>query len=171
MSNFLYITNISGKSMDYKFCGTALEAAKSLGYAFYSVANRSNSTAESIEEDEQKYGVKLLHFDLIRSPFSLKNYKAYKQLCKIIRENNIDYIHCNTPVGGILGRLAAKKCKIKNVIYQAHGFHFYEGAPKKNWLLYYRVEKWLARHTDALITINHEDYEFAKRKIKLRNTE
>ncbi len=169
MSIILHVANIAGKRMSYGFVGTAIEAAHSLGYEFYGVANRSLSSAEEIKEDEEKYGVRLFHVDLNRSPFSFQNIKAYKQLCKIISENEIDYIHCNTPVGGILGRLAGKKCGVKKVIYQAHGFHFYKGAPKKNWLLYYPVEKWLAHYTDALITINQEDYELAKAKLKPRN--
>lgn len=168
MSRILYISNIAGKKMSYGFVGTAIEAAKSMGIEFYCVSNRSKATPEDIREDEEKYGVKLLHFDLARSPFSLQNIKAYKQLCNIIREYKIDYIHCNTPVGGLLGRLAGKKCKVKKVIYQAHGFHFYKGAPLRNWLLYYPVEKWLAHYTDLLITINQEDYALAKKKIKAK---
>lgn len=170
MSNVLYISNIGKKRMAYGFLGTSIEAAKMLNMGFFAVANRSESTVDDIMADEEKYNVKLLHADIARSPFAFrKNYRAYKQIVKIIRENNIDYIHCNTPVGGILGRLAGKKCKVKKVIYQVHGFHFYKGAPKKNWLLYYPVEKWLARYTDALITINKEDFEFAKEKFRLRN--
>ena len=169
MKNILYIANIGGKRMSYTFSGTSIEAAKLLNMNFSSVANRSKSTDEEIKADEEKYKVRLFHADIARSPFAFrKNYLAYKQIVKIIRENNIDYIHCNTPVGGILGRLTGKKCKVKKVIYQVHGFHFYKGAPKKNWLLYYPVEKWLARYTDALITINKEDFEFAKSKLKLR---
>lgn len=169
MSNVLYISNIGKKRMSYGFLGTSIEATKLLDMNFLAVANRSESTPDDIKADEEKYNIRLLHADIARSPFAIrKNYRAYKQLVKIIRENNIDYIHCNTPVGGILGRLAGKKCKVKKVIYQVHGFHFYKGAPKKNWLLYYPVEKWLARYTDALITINKEDFEFAKEKIKLR---
>jgi len=155
--------------MSYGFVGSALEAAKSLNFVFFAGANRAQAAADDIRCDEEKYGVHLLHIPMCRSPFSYQNVKAYKQLCKIIRENKIDYIHCNTPVGGMLGRLAGKKCGVKKVIYQAHGFHFYKGAPKKNWLLYYPIEKWLARYTDALITINQEDYEIAQKKFKLRN--
>ncbi len=169
MGKILYITNFGGKRMSYAFSGTAIEASRELNLDFYSVANRSKSTLQDMKEDEEKYGVKLFHIDLVRSPFSLKNIKAYKQLVKIIKENDIDYIHCNTPVGGLLGRLAGKKCKVKKIIYQVHGFHFYKGAPKKNWLLYYPIEKWLARYTDALITINKEDFEFASEKIKFKN--
>ena len=168
MKRLLYISNVSGKNMSYSFAGSAIEAAKSLGLEFYTAANRSKAPLEERQADEEKYGIKLLHFDLSRSPFSLQNVKAYRQLCDIIRENKIDFIHCNTPVGGLLGRLAGKKCKVKKVIYQAHGFHFYKGAPLLNWLLYYPVEKWLARYTDVLITINQEDYELAKKTMNAK---
>lgn len=168
-NRLLYISNIAGKRMTGSFNGTAIAAAQDLGKEFICVANRSKATESDTKLDEEKWGIRLLHIDLSRSPYNLiQNYKAYKQLVKIIQEYEIEYIHCNTPVGGILGRLAGKKCKVKKVIYQAHGFHFYKGAPKKNWLVYYPVEKWLAHYTDALITINSEDFELAKSKLKLR---
>lgn len=101
-----------------------------------------------------------------RSPFSPKNLGAYKQLKKIIGEGSYDVIHCNTPVGGVVGRLAARKSRKRGtkVFYTAHGFHFYQGAPKKNWLIWYPVEKFMCRHTDKLITINEEDYQLARSK-------
>ena len=169
MLKLLYISNIAGKKLSLSFLGSAMYASQELGYEFHSVANRSASTEEQTKADEAEFGIKLHHIDLARTPYSPKNIKAYKQLCKIIRDEQIDYIHCNTPTGGLLGRLAGKKCKVKKVIYQVHGFHFYKGAPKFNWLVYYPIEKWLAHHTDALITINQEDYELAKNKFHLRN--
>ncbi len=101
-----------------------------------------------------------------RSPFSPKNLGAYKQLKKIIDEGGYDVVHCNTPVGGVVGRLAARKARKRGtkVFYTAHGFHFYKGAPKKNWLIWYPVEKFMCRHTDKLITINEEDYQLARSK-------
>ena len=101
-----------------------------------------------------------------RSPFSPKNFGAYKQLKKIIDEGSYDVIHCNTPVGGVLGRLAARKARKHGtkVFYTAHGFHFYKGAPKKNWLIWYPVEKFMCCYTDKLITINEEDYQLAQSK-------
>lgn len=168
MKKILYISNIAGSKASVNFFGTALRAAKRLGMDFYVVANRSASNPEQITADEKEYGVHLLHADISRSPVSLSNIKAYKQICEIIKKYDIDYIHCNTPVGGLLGRLAGKKCKVKKVIYQAHGFHFYKGAPLKNWLIYYPIEKWLAHYTDAIITINKEDYERAQ-GFRLRN--
>lgn len=99
-----------------------------------------------------------------RNPLKPGNLKAYTKLKKVIDAGGYDIIHCHTPVGAMLTRLAAKQAR-KNgtkVFYTAHGFHFYKGAPAINWLLYYPVEKWLSRYTDVLITINKEDYERAK---------
>ncbi len=105
-----------------------------------------------------------------RSPFSPKNLKAYRQLKKIIEEGGYDVVHCNTPVGGVLGRLAARKARRHGtkVFYTAHGFHFYQGAPKKNWLIWYPVEKFMCRCTDKLITITGEDYELARKKLHVQ---
>lgn len=109
-------------------------------------------------------------FDLpfSRSPFSKKNVEALKKLKSIIDSGQYDIISCNTPVGGLVTRLAARQARRNGskVFYTAHGFHFYKGAPKKNWLIYYPIEKFMAHLTDILITITKEDYELAKRKFK-----
>ena len=99
-----------------------------------------------------------------RNPLKPRNIKAYKNLKKIIDEGEYDIIHCHTPVGAMLTRLAARNARKKGtkIIYTAHGFHFYKGAPIINWLLYYPVEKYLSYFTDVLITINKEDYNRAK---------
>lgn len=102
--------------------------------------------------------------DIERSPLAKANLKAYRELKQIISESEFDLIHCHTPVASILTRLAARNARKKGtkVMYTAHGFHFYKGAPLINWLLYYPAERFCAHFTDALITINHEDYERAK---------
>ncbi|MGI6195861.1 MAG: glycosyltransferase family 4 protein [Eubacteriales bacterium] len=167
MKKILFISNIANKVGSFSMA--ALNASKELGVEFHIAANWSSAVAGQLEKDTTEYGIHIHHLDLARSPYSRHNITAYKQLVNLIKKEEIDCVHCNTPVGGILGRLAAKKCGVKKVIYQAHGFHFYKGAPKKNWLLYYPIEKWLAHYTDALITINQEDYEIAKSRFKLRN--
>ena len=99
-----------------------------------------------------------------RNPFKPGNIKAYRQLKKVIDEGNYDIIHCHTPVGAMLTRLAAGDARKKGskVFYTAHGFHFYKGASLINWLLFYPGERILARKTDVLITITHEDYKRAQ---------
>lgn len=99
-----------------------------------------------------------------RNPFKAGNLTAYKKLKQIIDTGHYDIIHCHTPVGAALARLAAREARKKGtrVIYTAHGFHFYKGAPLLNWLIFYPVERWLAHDTDVLITINQEDYQRAQ---------
>lgn len=109
---------------------------------------------------ELSYVDKKFNLPIERTPISVKNLKAYKELKKIIDNNHYKIIHCHTPMGGLLTRLSAHRSRRygTKVIYTAHGFHFYEGAPIINWLVYYPIERWLARYTDCLITINKEDY-------------
>lgn len=104
--------------------------------------------------------------DILRSPFSIRNFKAYLQLKKIIEENDYNIIHVHTPMGAFLGRLAAKKARKKGtkVIYTAHGFHFFKGSKKLNWMLYYPIELLQADDMDAIVTINQEDFELAQKK-------
>ena len=113
-----------------------------------------------------EYPDKVFSVPFQRSPFDYRNLRAYRELKKILASEHYDVIHCNTPVGGLLTRLAARPYRKQGtqVFYTAHGFHFYKGAPKKNWLIYYPIEKWMSRYTDKLITITTEDYELAKQK-------
>lgn len=122
-------------------------------------------------EEEIPYCEEHFEIEFERSPFKISNIKAYKELKKIIDEGNYDIIECNTPVASVLTRMATKKTRKQNntrVIYIAHGFHFYKGAPLINWLTFYPVEKHLSKYTDDLITINEEDFEFAKDKMKAK---
>ncbi|HFM7194041.1 TPA: glycosyltransferase family 4 protein, partial [Enterococcus faecium] len=145
----------------------SMMAAKQTGLEFYIAGNWKYKSDEERKADEVKYGIKIYQVDFYRNPLNLKNIKAYHQIVEIIKNEKIDIIHCNTPIGGVVGRIAGLKCKVKKVIYQAHGFHFYSGAPKINWFIYYPMERWLAHYTDVLITINHEDYTLAQ-KLRLR---
>lgn len=107
-----------------------------------------------------------------RNPFHTHNLKALRQIKKIINQYNFDIIHCHTPVGGVIARIAnrmSKHYKSTKMIYTAHGFHFFKGAPLKNWVIYYPIEKICSHYTDILITINKEDYKIAQ-KFKLKKT-
>lgn len=142
-------------------------------YLKYFKENGYRVDVASNGDEEIKYCDKHFNLNFNRSPFKLSNIKVYNELKKIINEGNYDIIHCHTPVASVLTRLAAKKARKQKtrVIYTAHGFHFYKGAPLKNWILYYPLEKYLAKYTDTLITINEEDYNLAKRKFKAKEIE
>ena len=111
--------------------------------------------------------------DFQRSPLKKDNIKSFLELKRIINEGNYDIVHCHTPVAAMLTRLAARKARKKGtrVIYTAHGFHFFKGAPLKNWLIYFPVEWVCSFFTDTLITINTEDFEFAKKHLHAKRTE
>ncbi len=105
---------------------------------------------------------------LVRSPFSPGNIKGYKDMKKLLSENKYDIIWTNEPVMGVVTRLAARAAR-KNgttVLYMAHGFHFFKGAPLFNWLLWAPLEYFMSRFNDVLVTINWEDYNRAKKYMK-----
>lgn len=127
---------------------------KTMGYEVHTAANQHQPLAEA---DVQHT------IAVARSPFSRGNLRAYRQLKAILAANEYELIHCHTPLGGVLGRLAARAARKRGtkVVYTAHGFHFCKGAPLLNWLVYYPIERLLAYWTDVLITINEEDYRLA----------
>jgi len=100
-----------------------------------------------------------------RFPLSIGNTRVYQRLRQLIEGEEYALIHSHTPVGGMIARLCARAARRQGtrMIYTAHGFHFFKGAPLRNWLLYYPVERFLARHTDLLITINREDHQRARK--------
>lgn len=114
---------------------------------------------------EIPYCDRFVNIDFARSPFSKQTLVAYRQLRELFTRERFDIVHTHTPVGGVLTRLAARDARRAGtkIIYTAHGFHFYKGAPLANWLLWYPVERVMSRFTDVLITINKEDYGRAKR--------
>ncbi len=166
MKKMLYILNIANRVNNFSY--TSMKAAQDLGIEYHIAGNWNYANEQERVEDEKRYGIHIYQIDFIRAPYHPGNIKAYKQLKKIVENEKFDVIHCNTPIGGIVGRLVGKSCKTPKVIYQAHGFHFYKGAPIFNWLVYYPIERILAKKTDVLITINNEDYKLAH-KFHLRN--
>lgn len=117
-----------------------------------------------------RYCDKFIETPFSRSPKSPDNVQAYRQLKKLLAEERYDIILCNTPMGGIVTRLAAKKTRKQGtrVIYMAHGFHFYKGSSSKSWMIFYPIEKFMAKKCDLLITVNKEDYALAQKKFSKR---
>lgn len=146
-----------------------IQLLKELGYTVHVAANFQEEDAvmqeraDEFKQQLQQDGIEVIDLPFHRQPLAKDNYTAYRKLTQLMNQEEYDVIHCHSPVGGALGRLAARHARKKGtkVIYTAHGFHFFEGASPKNWLLYYPVEKFLSAFTDCLITINPEDYQQA----------
>ncbi|RKD34845.1 glycosyltransferase family 4 protein [Lacrimispora algidixylanolytica] len=139
----------------------------SLGYEIHYASNYNtpiygNDNSRLDETDIIRHQI-----DFVRSPFRLSNIKLLRDLVKLMKEEQFVLIHCHTPMGGVLGRLAACISKCGVVMYTVHGFHFYQGAPLMNRLMYKTMEWLLAHVTDVLVTINEEDYQAAL-KFKLK---
>ena len=135
MKKVLFIATVTGHIN--RFHLPYLELFKKKGWKTY-VATGDDIPVDNFCDQKIKVPIS-------RSPYKINNLKAIKQLRKIIDKEHFDIIHCHTPMGGVVARLAAKKAR-KNgtrVIYTAHGFHFFTGAPLKNWLLFYPIEKYL----------------------------
>lgn len=123
-----------------------------------------------LRSDLTEMGVTCHHIDFDRNVMNLsKAWKAYAQVKKIVKENKYAFVHCHSPIGGVVGRIVGHELGVK-VIYTAHGFHFYDGAPKRNWMVYYPIEKFLSRWTDILITINKEDFKRAEECLHAKKT-
>ncbi len=114
------------------------------------------------DELKEKFGFNMIEIPMERKPLKLTNFKAYKKLKQLHTENKYELIYCQQPVGGMLGRFLGKKFKIP-VIYTAHGFFFFKGNGKLKNLIYKTAEKYMAKHTDILITMNQEDFEAAQK--------
>lgn len=121
----------------------------------YEVHVAANDGATRVDEADKQYDL-----SIDRSPFSLDNIKAIRELRAILEKEKYCLVHCHTAMGSVVARLAAKDLR-KNglkVLYTAHGFHFFKGSPIKYWILYYPMEKYLSAFTDGIVTINQEDH-------------
>lgn len=130
------------------------------------------SASEGVPVCYLEWGCKIYPLSCTRVPMDLGNVKAIKEIRHLVKRNRYDIVHCHTPVAAVCTRLACNQYRRKGlkVFYTAHGFHFYSGAPLKNWLIYYPVEWICSFMTDTLITINNEDYKRAKRRFHAKNT-
>lgn len=158
MKKVLIITTVSGFLL--KFEKENVKILQEMGYEVHYAANSFNQMYRYEEGALEKINVTFHHIDIEKSPFNVvANFKALKQLCRLVKSEGISLIHCHTPVGGLLGRLTGAWCKKLHVIYTCHGYHFYKGGSFFTNSIYYLIEKTLARFTDAIVLINREDYE------------
>lgn len=173
MKKFLMVATVP--SMIGQFNMDNLHLLLNLGYEVHVACNFKDTsvwTSERIDlfkEQLLEFGIRYIQIEFARNPYDMvRLVKSYKELRSLLMQEQYKGLHCHTPVAGMIARLAAHGTKTK-VIYTAHGFHFYKGAPLKNWCIYYPVEKICSYMTDILITINKEDFAFAERKMKAKS--
>ncbi len=163
----LYITTIGGTMNFFK---TFIKGLVEDGHTVDMACNDSVSKPADMYSE---IGCKIYSISTSRSPFSKGNITAIKQIRNLVEKNGYDIVHCHTPLAAMATRLACIKARKKGlrVIYTAHGFHFYKGAPIKNWMIYYTIEKICSLWTDVLVTINKEDYHFSSKHMHAKRVE
>lgn len=156
MLKILYVTTISNTVNAFLIphINMLIEQGHQVDVAF--------NIVQDVDPEIVKMGCTVNQIEFQRSPLNYKNVVAYKKLRDLITSEKYDLVHTHTPTASAIVRLACRNIEKVKVIYTAHGFHFYKGAPIQNWLIYYPIEKWLSKYTDLLITINNEDFERAK---------
>lgn len=157
----LIVTAVAGFLQ--KFEMKNVELLKESGYEIHYATNIKNTVYDYDADELRLEGVIVHNIPIKQSPFNIISIViSIKKLRHLIRNEGVELIHCHTPFGGLAARLAAKRFKNVKVIYTVHGFYFYKGCSTLKYRVFYRIEKWLAKYTDVIITINHEDYEAAK---------
>lgn len=164
-------------SMISQFNMINIEVLKNKNYDIDIACNFNNGNniddkeKERFKKELKDKGINYFQIDFTRNAFNIFGHiKAYKQIKKLKNKNSYALVHCHMPIVAFLTRLAFKKDKDKTrVLYTAHGFHFFKGAPILNWILYYPLEYIASYWTDTLITINHEDYNRSKNHFKAKN--
>lgn len=157
----LLVTTVSGFIPQFEMKHVKL--LQDMGFEVHYAANYHTPSYGKDNHRLDGTGIIRHQVDFIRSPFKPANITVYRQLRTLMLQEHFDLIHCHTPMGGVMARLAAHATHTGPVIYTAHGFHFYKGAPLPNWLCYYPMERFLSHFTDQQICINQEDYARAKK--------
>lgn len=143
-----------------------IKTLKDMGYEVHCAGNANNKNKIDNEKSFMELGTIFHQIDFSsNSPLSKESYYAFKQLKKMLKEEQFDLIHCHTPIVGAITRVAAIPFRRRGttVIYTSHGFYFHKGSKKKTWLVYNTIEKIMSIFCDAIITINNEDYIAAKK--------
>lgn len=155
-------------SMIESFNRDNIRTLQNMGYEVHVATNfewgsmYSTEKVERVKQSLREEGVTLFQIDFERDIKKMNGHvRAFQQLKRVMTTNSYAFIHCHSPIGGVIGRLVARQTDTP-CMYTAHGFHFFKGSPSLNWMLYYPVERTLARLTDTIVTINQEDFSRAQ---------
>lgn len=169
MRKVLLVSHVSGFIPQFEMNNVRI--LQSLGCEVHYASNFENPSYGDDNRRLEGTGIICHQIDFVRSPYSLKNLTAYRQLKRLMEEYDFALVHCHNPISAVLTRISARATRTAPVIYTAHGFHFYKGAPLHMWLFYGTMEWILSFLTSGLICINQEDYEFARRHFHCRRVD
>lgn len=150
MKKALIVSNSSG--LVTLFLDNDVRILKELGFEVECACN-TKYPDKNTDEFFDTYKIKVHHIDF---PIRELNPKlllcAYKKLNKLIKEGNYQIVHCHSTIAAALTRQCTKNNKKIKVIYTSHGFPFYEGNKGKKAKLFYAVENYYSKYTNAILT-------------------
>ncbi|HEY9363169.1 MAG TPA: glycosyltransferase [Chitinophagaceae bacterium] len=91
-----------------------------------------------------------------RSLNVVKDYKAYHNLKRIIRDFKPDIVHTHAAKPGAVGRMAAKAMNVPVVLHTYHGHVFHSYFNKLKTASFIQIERYLAGISDGIIAISEQ---------------
>ena len=140
-----------------------LDAARKRGWRVHVACHVTRSREELL-----KHADEVFDFPFKRFPLHPANAVALVRLMRLMNQNRYALVHTHNPTGGFVGRLAATLARPRPVrVYTAHGFHFHKYGGRISNVLYKVVEGFAGRFlSDAVLTINREDFETAQGTVR-----
>lgn len=159
MKKALIVTALSG--FIRSFLTNDIKTLQSMGYEIHCAANKNHNGADGMGAYFKENNIIFHQVSFLSNkPLSKETLSSYIELKKIIDKENYDLVHVHTPITGVLTRLICRKKRKHGmkVIYTTHGLYFHKYSSKKSWIIFRTIENWMSKYSDAIITINREDY-------------
>lgn len=149
----------------FHFLWDDIDMLNSMGYNIYAIGDNGKNEDYTLKIMAEK-NVTFIDAKIdAKSPFTRNNLDYYNKVRKLLKEQHFDLVHCHTPIVGLIVRWAARGYRKRGtkVIYTTHGLAFTHLSSRKEYMVYHSIESFASRFCDAIITINKEDYESAKK--------
>ncbi len=139
-------------------------------YSLMEMAVKKGIETELVAGDEEVLaqardrGLNVVPFREIIRPISpWRDVMAVRKLADLLKCRQYDFVHTHTSKGGAVGRLAARKAGTSVVVHTVQGYSFHEFSGSVSTTAYSRIEKYLARSCDRIISVNEHDREMSLR--------
>jgi len=109
-----------------------------------------------LPEEARKRGLRVAIIPHLKNEINLVNdWLAFKEIGTLLKREGFTIVHTHNSKAGILGRVAAKMCKVPIIVHTMHSCVF--RYPNLNFLarrFFYLLEKYAAGITDKIIAIS-----------------
>jgi len=130
------------------------EGLKARGLDVVIITGESLEPEESIDGFREMTGIPIHIIPELKREISLKkDLSTLFALIKAIKRESPDILHTHTSKAGILGRLAGRLCRVRNIIHTPHGHIFYGYFGRIRTWFFFQIERLASHLCDRIITI------------------